>query len=91
MDVVPFDPYAVAKHGREIYDRHRTRLEAEVRGKFAVVDVASERVFVGDSPEDAYRLAREGQGRGPFHVVRIGAASVYTSTRLPTWRRRRAH
>lgn len=90
MIAVPFEPSAVAERGRKIYERHRRRLEAEHAGKFAIVDLTSEGVFLGDSPEDAYRAARADQRTGPFHVVRIGAPTVYTSTRLPAWRRRRA-
>jgi len=57
-----FDPHAVAEQGRKIYDRD----------EFVAIDVASERLFFGDSPETAYRAAREARIEGPFHFVRFG-------------------
>jgi len=85
-----FDPHTVAERGRKIYDKVRRRIEAEHPGEFVVIDTDSEKLFLGDSPETAYRAAREAKVRGPFHFVRVGHRGVYRSTRPPRWRRRAA-
>lgn len=87
MAVLDFDPNAVADRGRKIYDRYRRKLEAEHVGKIVVIDVPSERFFLGESPENAYRAARQANKDGPFHVVRVGEPGVYRSTRPGRWRR----
>src|SRR5437867_872702 len=68
----------------------RRKREAEHRGEFAVIDTRSEKLFLGDSPEAAYRAAREANLTGPFHFVRVGEPGVYRSTRPPRWRSRAA-
>lgn len=85
-----FDPYSVAERGRKLYERFRRDLEAEHPGKFVAVDIHTEKLFVADSPESAYRAARAAEQPGPFHFVRIGSEGVYRSTRPPRWRRRKA-
>ena len=84
-----FDPAVVAEQGRKIYDRFRRAIEAEHPGMFVAIDVRSEKLFFGESPEAAYRAAREARMEGPFHFVRVGHRGVYRSTRSP-WRRRAA-
>jgi hypothetical protein len=84
-----FDLHAVAERGRKIYEKHRLRIEADHRDKFVAIDIPSERLFLGDSPEAAYRAAQEARMKGPFHFVRVGHRGVYRSTRSP-WRRRAA-
>ena len=84
-----FSAHAVAERGRKIYDRHRLKIEAEHTGEFVAIDLASERLFFGESPEDAYRAARKARIEGPFHFVRVGHRGVYRSTRSP-WRPRAA-
>jgi hypothetical protein len=87
---MPFDPYDVSDRGRKVYERLRRRLEAEHQGKFVAIDVQTEKYFLADSPEDAFRAARKAHHEGPFHFVRIGHEGVYRSTRLSRWRRRTA-
>ena len=90
LAAIPFDPDVIADRGRKIYERHRSKLEAEHLGEFAVIDVGAERLFMGDSPETAYCQALEAGATGPFYVVRVGDAAVYCSTRLSGWPRSRA-
>ena len=90
MAALDFDPYAIADLGRKIYDRYRRQFEAEHLGKIVVIDITSETFFLGDSPETAYRAARQANKEGPFHVVRVGEPGVYRSTRPPRWWRRPA-
>jgi len=87
---MPFDPHIVAERGRKIYEKVRRKMEAEHRGEFVVVDTLSEKLFVGDSPEVAYRAARKAKLTGPFHFIRVGDRGVYRSTRPPRWRQRAA-
>jgi hypothetical protein len=88
-----FSPHTVAQRGRKVYDRHRRNLEAEHPDWFVAIDVATERLFLGDSLEKVYRTVQKaqeaGQATGPFHFVHIGHHGVYRSTRSP-WRRRAA-
>jgi hypothetical protein len=72
---------AIVEAGKKIYERHRVRLEAEARGQFAVIDIASEELFIAPSPEEASRKARAGGRTGPFHLVRIGSRAAYRSRR----------
>jgi len=89
LTVMRFSAHAVAERGLKIYDRHRHKIEAEHRDEFVAIDVASERLFFGESPEAAYRAAREARIEGPFHFIRVGHRGVYRSTRSP-WRPRAA-
>jgi hypothetical protein len=72
LTVMKFNARAVAERGREIYDSHRQKIEPDHRGQFVAIDVTSERLFFGDSPEAAYRAARKERIEGPFHFVRVG-------------------
>lgn len=78
-----FDPHAVVEAGRKVYERYRDSLERRFMGKFVVIDVPSEKYFIGDSPEAAYREARKEKHRGPFHLVRVGARAAFRSRRSP--------
>ena len=80
--VMKFNPRAVAERGREIYDRHRQKMEADHPGQFVAIDVTSERLFFGDSPEAAYRAARNARIEGPFHFVRVGLRAPQRSRAL---------
>ena len=53
------DPQELASKGEEIYDRlYRHDLEREHLGEFVLIDLASERAFLGNSPEAAYDEAQ---------------------------------
>lgn len=76
-----FDPDAVVEAGRTVYERYRDKLERRFMGKFVVIDVPSEKHFIGDSPEAAYREAQKEKHRGPFHLIRVGARAAFRSRR----------
>lgn len=84
-----FEPHQVAQRGKKIYERVRRDFEANHPGAFVIIDLNTERVVLGDSPEAAYREARAAHLTGPFHLLRVGHAAVYRTTR-PQWRRRTA-
>ena len=78
-----FNPQEIAKAGRKVYERHRQDFERRYQGKYVLVDIRSEKVFVADSPEEAYRRAAADRLEGPFHLVRVGERAAYRSRRLP--------
>jgi hypothetical protein len=74
---------AVVEAGKKIYERHRAELEARSLGQFAVIDTATQVVYVASSPDEAVRKAEAGGNKGPFHLVRIGSRAAYRSRRAP--------
>ena len=75
-----FNPRDVARAGRKVYERHRADLERRHRGRFVLIDIRSERIYVADSAEGAYRQASAEVG--PFHLMRVGERAAYRSRRL---------
>jgi hypothetical protein len=80
MPLLPFSPEEVARVGRKLYDRHRTDLESQWPGQFALVDVRTEKIFIADTVKTAYEKARS-EGPGPFHLVKIGSRATFRSRR----------
>ena len=78
-----FNPRDVARAGRRVYERHRANYERLHVGKYVLIDIRTEKLFLADSPEDAYRRAAAKHETGPFHLVRIGDRAAYRSRRLP--------
>lgn len=78
-----FTPREIAKAGRKLYERHRTDFERRHRGKYVLIDIRTQRLFVAESPEAAYRQAAAEQKEGPFHLVRVGERAAFRSRRLP--------
>jgi hypothetical protein len=76
------NPRDVAKAGRKVYERHRAQYEQRHRGKYVLIDVRSERIYLADSPEAAYRQAVARHESGPFHVMRVGDRAAYRSRSL---------
>ena len=80
-DVMGFNPREVARVGRKVYERHRADLERRHRGRYVLIDVKTEKLFLAESPEAAYQQAAA--ERGPFHLVRVGDRAAFRSRRLP--------
>lgn len=78
-----FNPREVARVGRKVYERHRAEFERRHPGKYVLIDTRTERLFLADSPEAAYRQAASEHEKGPFHLVRIGERAAFRSRRLP--------
>jgi len=79
----PPNPREIAKRGTEIYDRnYRGEYERKWRGRFAAIDIESERAYVADFPEAALKEARESSPAGVFFLVRIGSAAAFRTSRL---------
>ncbi len=78
-----FSPREVAKAGRKVYERHRADFERRYPGKYVLIDIRTEKVFLAESPEAAYRQASAAHEEGPFHLVRVGERAAFRSRRLP--------
>jgi len=77
-----FSPRDVARAGRKVYERHRADLERHHRGHFVLIDIRSERIYLADSPEGAYRKAsaeRVVKGRYP---LRVGGQNCITCRKI---------
>jgi hypothetical protein len=78
MAEVGFIPRKVAERGEEIYrDRYQREFEANFRGQFVVIDVKTEEAYRGATGQEAYENARRQSAKGPFHLVKVGAAGAY--------------
>ena len=72
------NPKAIASAGERIYaDKFKAQYEAMHKGKFAVINVGKENAFIGNTPEEAFDLARKDDPAGIFHLVRVGFAGAF--------------
>src|SRR5438093_12556099 len=62
-DVMGFNPREVARVGRKVYERHRADLERRHRGRYVLIDVKTEKLFLAESPEAAYQQAARSEER----------------------------
>jgi hypothetical protein len=82
---------AIVEAGKKIYERHRVRLEAEARGQFAVIDIASEELFIAPSPEEASRKARAGGADWPVSSRANRITRCLSLSARFAWRRSAVH
>lgn len=76
-------PEEIAAAGEQLYnDRHRARLEREMPGYFAVIDVNTGEVYVRQFPEEAVAEARRIAPMGILHIIRIGSEAAYRVSHL---------
>jgi hypothetical protein len=88
MTYQPPDPRLIAKRGAEIYDRlYRSDYEKKCRGRFAAIDIESEKAYLGDFPEQALDAGKRAAPTGTFYLVRIGSRAAFKTSRLAS----RAH
>jgi hypothetical protein len=72
----------IADQGSAIYDRlYRTDFESKWLGRYAAVDVKSEKAVVEDFPETALAKARAEFPDGIFYLVRIGSPGAFKISR----------
>jgi hypothetical protein len=68
----------IAERGEAIYaEKYRAELEVKSQGKFVAVHVTSGEVTLGDSGEEALRLALEKEPHGFFHLIRVGHQAAF--------------
>ena len=66
-----------------MYERHRADYERLHPGKYVLIAIRTEKLFLAESPENAYRRAEAENEEGPFYLVRIGYPAAYRSRRVP--------
>jgi hypothetical protein len=77
-----FNSRDVARAGRKIYERRRADFERRHHGKYVLIDIRTEKIYLAESPEGAYRQASAAHEAGPFHLIRVGDRAAYRSRRL---------
>jgi hypothetical protein len=60
-----FNPREVARAGRKVYERHRADYERLHPGKYVLIDIRTEKLFLAESPEDAYGVPRPNTRQAP--------------------------
>ena len=78
MATLTKNPQEAADKGTAIYKaRYQAAFEAEHPGKFAAIDITTEKAWVADTPEEALGIAQGQNPNGFFHLIRIGSPGVY--------------
>jgi hypothetical protein len=78
--IVPATPSAqtIAERGEAIYaEKYRAALEEKARGKFVAIEIARGEATMGDTGEEAIRLALEKDPTGFFHLIRVGHQAAF--------------
>lgn len=73
-----YSPQISADRGEQIYQqKYKAKLEAENPGQYVAIDIDTENIYLGSTPEEALGKAQKQAPRGQFHLIRIGSAGVY--------------
>lgn len=82
-------PRAIADEAMRIYGGLDAAIKKQHEGEFMVVDVKSGQHVIDKFSEEAFRLAREKEPHGIFHLIRIGAPAAFkvsqTASRDQGW------
>jgi hypothetical protein len=62
--------------GRAIYQKIKDKYEPHYNGKFLAIDPKTERVYMGNTLDEAYDVAHSEQSNISFYLLRIGYPSV---------------
>lgn len=72
------NPKQLAEKGEAIYKaKFQQEYERLHPGKYAAIDITTEKAYVADTPEAAVDLLQKENPQAFFHLVRIGAPGVY--------------
>jgi hypothetical protein len=72
----------ITERGSAIYDRlYRAEFESKWRGRYAAIDINSEKAIVEDFPEMALARARSVFPHGVIFLVRIGSPGAFKISR----------
>ena len=75
----------IVDRGTSIYEKkYRAEYERKWRGRFAAIDIDSEKAYVADYPEEALTIAKATEPHGIYYIVRIGSSAAFRSSRLTT-------
>ena len=76
-------PERIAEEGERIYaERYKVRLEKEIPGKYAAIDVLTGEIYTGQYPEDALAAAKKSAPTGLLHLIRVGSVGAYRVSHL---------
>ena len=71
-------PEHIVALGSEIYARKfKKDYEQRFYGKFAVIDITTEKAYIGDFSGDAVQSALKDSPHGIFHLIRIGFRAAH--------------
>lgn len=83
-DPAPINPKLIAERGEKIYnDKYRERYEKKHLGQFVVIEIASEKAYVADTPETALTEARKANPAGVFYLIKVGAPGAFRLSYSP--------
>jgi len=72
------NPKAIADEGERIYrEKFQTAFETIRTGQYVAINVGKQTATVGESPEQAFELARIDDPHGIFHLIRVGYAGAF--------------
>ena len=73
-----FTPKLLAEKGEIIYKgKYQQEYERLYPGKYAAIDVDTEKAFIADTPEGAVEALQKEHPQGFFHLVKIGSNGVF--------------
>lgn len=72
------DLQKIVDEGEKIYEQIKSQYEPQQNGKFLAIEIESNKVYFGDTSEDAVMLAKKEYPDKVFYVVKIGYG--YTET-----------
>jgi hypothetical protein len=68
----------IAERGEAIYaERYRAELEEKSHGRFVAIHIVSGEATLGDTGEEALRVALEKEPDGFFHLIRVGHKAAF--------------
>ena len=74
----------IVEEGERLYvERHQVRLERDMPGAYAAIDVLTGNAYTGRYPEDALTKAQAEAPTGLFHLIRVGSVAAFRVSHLP--------
>lgn len=70
--------HEIAARGEAIYkEKWEKKLTETAAGKFVAVNINTGDAQIGDTSEEALRLAEQKDSKGFFHLIRVGRKSAF--------------
>jgi hypothetical protein len=77
------NPREIATRGNEIYERkYRAEYERRYKGKFAAIDLRSEKAYLAEFPEEALSSAKKAAPESTFYLLRVGSSGAFKISRI---------
>lgn len=68
----------IAEEAARIYaEKYQEEYEKEYSGWFAVIDVNTGDIYIGEYSDDAFESAKQENADGPLHLIRIGCQGAF--------------